>query len=345
MKNISNFNQEIAECVGLWLAEGDRKTKSEITFTNNCIDLIGLFYKTLIQLFPEKKNRIRIYIYSNGTGKINFQYRDIITKTYVDVRARKPYCILRLASVDSLKKWRKIVEEVSSDNKVYTYLLRGFFAGEGNIKEGSHNSRGLRIAQKEKTKFLEDILLSLGIKNFTFKPNERSYIIHGKYNWDIFADLRLTDLHPGKRERFWEVYNKFKQEHYEKNYLRDNILLKLENHMTTRELSKKFNRSFARIQDILIDLKKLDKIRNFRIGNVDYWTNKRDLILISKIKNKYLLYLNKSRRTSEFAKKFNVNPKSSFRRLKELSNLNLVERNRDKRWKRTSINKKILVIK
>ena len=32
---------EIAECVGLWLAEGDNKTRMEITFTNNCLFLIN----------------------------------------------------------------------------------------------------------------------------------------------------------------------------------------------------------------------------------------------------------------------------------------------------------------
>ena len=32
--------EKLAECVGLWLAEGDRKTLYEITFTNNYWDLI-----------------------------------------------------------------------------------------------------------------------------------------------------------------------------------------------------------------------------------------------------------------------------------------------------------------
>ena len=52
------------------------------------------------------------------------------------------------------------------------------------------------------------------------------------------------------------VYNDFKQDHYENNYLKDNILLFLNQPYSTKELMKKFNRSFARIQDILIELKK-----------------------------------------------------------------------------------------
>ena len=34
--------KEIAECVGLWLAEGDNKTTAEVTFTNNCFELINI---------------------------------------------------------------------------------------------------------------------------------------------------------------------------------------------------------------------------------------------------------------------------------------------------------------
>jgi hypothetical protein len=343
MKNISKFDREVAECVGLWLAEGDRKTKYEITFTNNCIDLIKLFYKTICRLFKDKKEKIRIYVYSNEDRKIKIDFCNII-KYYLDKRASKPYCILRLASVEDLKRWKKIIDDTSNNNKLYPYILRGFFAGEGNIKEWSHNSRGLRIAQKEKNIFVESILDNLNIKKFKFKFYERSYIIYGKHNWDIFAVLKLADLHPDKKKRFWRVYNDFKQNHYENNYLRDEIFNELNNPKTARELFKKYNRSFARIQDILIDLKKQGKIINFRVGSMDYWTNNFNIIIISKIKNKYLDYLFEPRITSDFSKKFKVCPRSSFKRLKELQNLNLVERKMDKKWIRTSINKEIIVI-
>lgn len=336
--------KELAECVGLWLAEGDKKTKSEITFTNNCTDLIDLFYKILIRLFSDKKDNIRIYIYSNGNDKIDFPYKNIITKSYVDKRARKPYYVLRLASVEYIKKWKEIVEDISNREELYSAILRGFFAGEGNIKEGNHNSRGLRVAQKEKLILLERILQNLNIKNFIFRPNERSYTIYGKSNWDIFAQLKLADLNSEKKTRFWKVYNEFKQNHYEINYLRDTILLELENPSTARALAKKYNRSFARIQDILIDLKKQGKIKNFRCGSIDYWTNNLKLIIISKIKKGYLDYLNEPRRNSDFAKKFKVDPKSSLKRLKELQELNLVNRNKEKNWSKISINQKIMVV-
>ena len=338
------FSQELAECVGLWLAEGDRKTKSEITFTNNCTDLIDLFYKILINLFRDKKESIRIYIYSNRNNKIN-QYKDIITKSYIDKRARKPYYILRLASVEYVKKWKEIVEDISKNEKLYPLILKGFFAGEGNIKEGSHNSRVLRIAQKQRLILLEKILKIINIKKFIFRSNDRSYYIYGKPNWDIFAELELADLHPEKKERFWRVYNEFKQDHYKNNYLINNIFLDLETPKTTRELMKRYNRSFARIQDILITLKKLGKIKNFRVGSLDYWTNNLELIIISKIKNKYQNYLNQPKRTSDLAKKFKVGQKCSLKILRRLQVLNLIDRNKDKMWSKMSINEGNLLIK
>ena len=42
------MKKEMSECVGLWLAEGDSKTKSEVTFTNNCFELIIHFHKVVL---------------------------------------------------------------------------------------------------------------------------------------------------------------------------------------------------------------------------------------------------------------------------------------------------------
>ena len=48
-------NEEaISESVGLWLAEGGTTLKNEITFTNNCLELIDLFYKTINHLFKNE---------------------------------------------------------------------------------------------------------------------------------------------------------------------------------------------------------------------------------------------------------------------------------------------------
>ena len=162
--------------------------------------------------------------------------------------------------------------------------------------------------------------------------------------WDIFAKLKLADLHPDKKRKFWEVYGHFKEEHYETNYLIKKVLLILNEPKTSKQLAKIFSRSQARIIDVLVELKKQNKIRNFRVKSIDYWTNDFNLLIISKLKNEYLLSLDRPKQTSEFAKKFKVCWKSSFKRLKELEKLNLVKRREDGKWIKVPTKKKIAAI-
>lgn len=341
--NNFEFKKRVAECVGLWLAEGSTKSTSEITFTNNCWDLIDLFYNTINIVFKDYNYNPRIYVYSKNKGKVNISYKNCKVNYYTHKRATKPYFMLRIASVKIVNKWNRIVNEILSERELYPYILRGLFAGEGNIKEASHSSRILRISQKEQKELIDNLLNELKIK-FSFTSSNRMYNICGKSNWDIFAKFRLADLHPDKKERFWRIYKEFKEEHYEKNYLSKNIFQILNKPHTTRQLSKIYGRSFARIQDILIELKKQRKIKNFRVGGINYWTNDKLLIIISRLKKDYLLFLTRPRQTSEFANKFKVNWKSSYRRLKELERLNLVKREKDGRWVKIQTKKKILAI-
>jgi hypothetical protein len=171
-----------------------------------------------------------------------------------------------------------------------------------------------------------------------------SYNISGKENWDIFSSLKLADLHPIKREKFWKVYKNFKEEHYKNNFLINSIFPFLDKPYSTKQLSVVFNRSPARITDILIELKKQRKINNFRVRSIDYWTNDKKLVIISKLKKDYLLFLNKPKQTSEFAKYFKVDWHSSFNRLKEIEKLNLARRQEDGRWIKIQTEKKILAI-
>jgi hypothetical protein len=343
MDRLSAPNKNIAECVGLWLAEGDNKSKSEITFTNNCWKLIDFFYKTINKIFIKYKYNPRIYVYSKNKKKVKIPYKNCTIKEYIHKRATKPFFILRFASVNMVKKWKKIVTEILIRKKFYPFILRGFFAGEGNIYRGSHNRRIIRISQKEQKEFIDNIIKNLKI-TFSFDPNQRNYIIYRKSNWDIFAKLKLADLHPLKKERFWDIYNSFKEEHYPTNYLIKEVLVLLNKPLTPRDLSKSFNRSFARLQDVLILLKKQGKINNFRVRSIDYWTKDKNIIIISKLKKDYLLFLNKPKPTSDFAKQFKVDWKSSFGRLKELEKLNLVRRQKDGKWIKVPIKKNILVI-
>lgn len=337
------LNNKVAECVGLWLAEGDTKTKLELTFTNSCWNLIDLFYKTINKIFRNYSYTPRIYVYSKDKEKVKIPYKNCVVKYYIHKRATKPYFILRFASVKMVKEWKQIVQEVLKDKKLFRFILRGLFAGEGNVYMGSHNRRILRISQKEEKEFINRILNELGLY-FYFEKGNRNYVIYRKPTWDIFAKFKLADLHPLKKERFWRIYYSFKEEHYPTNYLIKEIFSILDEPITARELSEKFKRSFARIQDVLILLKKQDKIFNFRAGSIDYWTKDRDLIIISKLKKNYLLFLDRPKYTSECAKHFKVCWKSSYRRLKELGKLNLTRRESDGRWVKLPAKKKTLII-
>ena len=337
-------NHQIAECVGLWLAEGDNKTKMEITFTNSETDLIKHFNKVLRNIFSNYKFNIRLYVYSSNNKDVIIPIKVNIIKRYTDKRANRPYYIWRLASVELNKKWRIIVENYKQKSIYYSDILRGFFAGEGNIKTGSHNNRTIRIAQK-KSSFLEKLLKYFKIE-FNYRKEERSYSITHKDNWDKLAKIRIGDLHPLKNKRFWEVYNGFKESHYKHNYLKNSVFNILNKSHLPIDLASKFNRSKARIQEILVNIKKEGKINNFRVGSISYWIrNDSNTIIISRLKKEYIDFLSNSNKTTkEIANYFNVNYKSSFRRLKELEKLNLVSRNKNKTWKIIKPEKKVIVI-
>jgi hypothetical protein len=263
------ITKEIAECVGLWLAEGNNKCNNEITFTNNSFELISLFDKVISSMFDAPNKRI--YVYSAKGQEITKAISSFsIIKYYSDERARKPYFIWRLASVKLMKAWKDIVAETLSQSKFYADILRGFFAGEGNVKTGSHANRTLRIAQKYEKEWISNILNALGI-SYYFEPGHRQYVVVGKWNWDIFAQHTLADLHPLKKERFWSVYNSFKQAHYSKRFMHKQIMSDLRTPRTASWLSVKYNRTHARVFDVLSDLKYEGKIDHKRVGHTNYW--------------------------------------------------------------------------
>jgi predicted transcriptional regulator len=329
---------KIAECVGLWLAEGDNKTKYEITFTNNCLVLVKLFNQEVISKYSGNP---RIYIYSRERN-IEFELDNCAIKQYMDIRANKPYFVLRLASVKVVRDWKIIVEKVKKNPKFYADILRGFFAGEGNIKTGSHSNRTIRIAQKQPTEWVNNILDFFGV-SYSFAERERSYVITGSWNWKKFAEIRLADLHPQKKERFWSVYKSFKEEHYPNNYIKNKLLKRLTEPCTTKELAIDFNRSKARINDVLCSLKEAKIIRKFNIRSNTFWIrNDSNKIIISDVKRNYLDLL-EGNRTSDIAKLLNVCWKSANRRLSELERLNLVVQDKQTLWKIVPTIKEIIV--
>ena len=162
-------------------------------------------YKKKNKLFSNHSYNPRIYVYSKNGEKVKIPYENCIVKYYIHKRATRPYFILRFASVEMVKKWKNLVANILETKELYHYVLRGFFAGEGNISEGSHGHRTPRISQGKKKKFIDDLLIDFGIK-YSFRLKERSYNISGKWNWDIFAKYKLADLHPNKKEKILQQY-------------------------------------------------------------------------------------------------------------------------------------------
>jgi len=344
MESNIELTQEAAECIGLWLAEGDTKTTKEITFTNNCLTLVEFFAKTIKQIFKECNIKPRVYVYSAKKDKIKFNFSCKINY-YQDKRARKPYFIFRIGSVAFTRQWKELVYKTTKCEKFYKDILRGFFAGEGNLKSGNHSNRTIRIAQGKPNEFVEQIFRYYGI-TYQYSNRGRAYSITGKWNWDKMAKIKIADLHPIKKEKFWRTYYSYKEIHYPNHHIKNNLVNLLNKPYTTFELSKIFNRSHARIYDILSFLKKKGEVKNFRIRSINYWINAREnKIIISKIKEKYLLSLKENRKkSSELANEMDVCWKSAYNRLLELQKLNLVDKDTNGNWRLLNSKKEVIVL-
>ncbi|MEK6981833.1 MAG: hypothetical protein AABX38_02780 [Candidatus Micrarchaeota archaeon] len=342
MKKPELFENSIAELAGLWIAEGDDKTKWEITITNNSLELIKFSYNVLKRLFRPKNFRIYIYL-PEKSWVIKERLPKAILKYYMDQRANKPYFILRFANVIKVKEWKQMVQKICSNERYYSDILRGFFAGEGNIKTGTHSDRTLRMAQKEPIPVINKILEHFQIE-WKFSNRERSYVIVGRNNWKKLADIRIADMHPIKKQKFWEVYDGYKQWHYKKHYIRDNIETLLITPLTSSELAIKFNRDHSRLTEILCELKKKNKVQMFKVRSKIYWLSINSKIIpISKRKRSILDTINvKPKRTYEIAHELGIDQKGALRRLRELEKLQLVYRE-DYFWSKLPIQKEVLV--
>jgi len=337
--------KEVAECSGLWLAEGDNKTEFEITFTNNCKPLVDYFEKTMSTLFSNQPNfNPRVYVY-NTTKLKKFNFLTSTVNYYIDKRARKPYFIYRLCGKSFLSQWRGLVDKAKVFPVTYPHLLRGFFADEGNIKQSSHGHKQIRIAQKERKQFLENILKFYEIP-FNFSVKGRTYEIQGRTHIEKLAKLGIANIHPIKKEKLENLLKSYKEYHYPPLKLKQMIYQLLVKEHTSKDIGKKFKRSQARVQRVLKQLKDAGKVHTFRIRSDNLWIRKdKPLIFISKIKSKYLSNLKKSpKTTTELSKIMNVCPRSVKNRLDELTNLGLVKRNINKTWKLLSSSKKVKVI-
>ena len=115
---------------------------------------------------------------------------------------------------------------------------------------------------------------------------------------------------------------------------------------TAKELSKIFSRSQARVSEILIELKKQNKVEDFRVGSKNHWVRiPHNFVIISKVKEKYLNILKVPCQTYQIAKTLGVTHNTSRNRLSELEKLRLVEK-KEKLWhkkKNLKNNRRIIV--
>jgi len=265
------ITKELIYCIGLWLAEGDSKTSTELTFTNNSLELI-MFFKENIDKIYSGINIPRLYVYS-ANGIKYFEKLDGFKtiKSYIDVRANRPYYIYRLADTKFMIEWKKLVKETIEQEQFEIDILIGIFAGEGNIKHDikNHNSRNVRIASKKPNELIEKCLINLGIP-IKFDPKHRVYWISGG-SLNKLHNNEICILHPEKSHKFKKMFEYKKENHYSKRELKNNLINELKQFKTAKELSIKYNRSYLRIAEVLQELKK-DNLSNYKkINGQVYW--------------------------------------------------------------------------
>ncbi|MDY6769406.1 MAG: helix-turn-helix domain-containing protein [Candidatus Nanohaloarchaea archaeon] len=335
------MDEDLARCVGLWLAEGDTKTSREVTFTNNCFELVELFHQTLKTLEPE---RTVLQIYKPEEESDIRVLPETETREYTDKRATKPYYLLRLYPSEVNSKWKEKVNTYKRTPDSYRYLLQGFFAGEGSVYSGARNSRIIRISQGERDEFVETMLDYFDV-SYDFTEDGRSYNITRKENWDRLSEVNIARLHPRKRRRFQEIHSAFQEEHYRKGELRSMVLDKLDEPRRTKALAEQFNRSEARVCRVLTDLKKEGKAVNYKAGGPTYWIRAdRNAVIISDVKQDYLNLLeDRPMSVGPISDHFSVRKSSAYKNLKRLRDFGLVEKENHK-WRTVETDKEVIVL-
>lgn len=347
MKNLSEEDkQKIVECMGLWLAEGDKKTQSELTFTNNCFDLI-LFFQENVEKIYTGSNKPRLYVYSPGE-RILFTKLGGFKKVnnYRDERANRPYYIYKLADVNFIKHWKCLVEEIITKKEFYQFLVSGIFAGEGNIYyDKKSHKRTVRISAKTPVKLINAILNYFEIK-YTFVWSNRMYELWSR-DLDKIDKIKLTELHPEKSAAFKKMMKSRIEIHYPHHELKRLVYSELgKNPRTNKELSELFRRSHVRILEVLTELRNENKISYLRNKNGNQKTiwmlkekkeelvnlDKRDILSALNIKN-----------ITKIGKLSGLSRKAVSKRFKRYEEEGLIEKDGNW-WRLTKMGLKILGI-
>lgn len=259
----------------------------------------------------------------------------------MDRRANWTYCIYRLADVEFVKKWKGMVNQIKNDSNFYPEILRGIFAGEGNIKhyQKHNNSRSVRIASGKRNSFIEKLLLFFDIV-FKFDANKRAYWITGRH-LEKLNELDVASLHPEKEAKFRKMINSLKEKHFSPGELKLLVFGKLDCFWKTSNLANFFKKSDIRILEVLRELKKENKVDNIKMKSGSFWIKK-------ELKDKYLYdeqinilnYLNERSNVSFIGKKIGLSRKVVRSRLVNYQSEGLV-RYEEGFWRMTEKGKTI----
>lgn len=335
-------NKEIAECVGLWLAEGDNKTVHEVTFTNNCLELVLFFHENINKLYFGN-NKPKLYVYSSTPRVLITELQGLRIKNYMDLRANRNYYIYRLADTCFVKEWKKLVEQVKQNHELWPEILRGIFAGEGNIKHDleNNNSRNLRIAAGKRNEFIENLLRFFRVP-IKYDSEKRQYWISGRY-LDYLEAINIASLHPEKEAKFRKMTHSLKEKHFSPYELESILLEKLTAFKRTKDLANEIGRSEIHLLESLRELKKMKKADCIKINGNWLWI-KRELKdkFVEEEKHKILHNLKKYSSITQLSKGVGIYRKSITKRLKQYQLEGLVVRVDRNHWKMTEKGKIIV---
>ena len=120
------INHNIARTVGLWLAEGDNKCTNEITFTNNCFELIEFFDRNMERNFRKDIGNKRLYVYSCDGDKIIIssikgRYLKILKKNIMTTtQLSKHFCVTKRAAEKRLRELENLNLIFRREDKTWT---------------------------------------------------------------------------------------------------------------------------------------------------------------------------------------------------------------------------------
>jgi predicted Rossmann fold nucleotide-binding protein DprA/Smf involved in DNA uptake len=180
--------------------------------------------------------------------------------------------------------------------------------------------------------------------DYRFSERGRAYVSTRRKNIERLAEVGVAELHPQKKKALDRLLDRFQETHYPQGWLKEAVYSHLVEPYNTRTLAATFDRSSARLCDVLMELKKEGKIMNYKAGRTTYWIrNDQDTIIISNVKQQYLDLLREPKKMGAIAVHFSVRKSSAYNNLKRLQELGLVEKHGHE-WKTAETEKEVVAL-